>query len=66
MDTGVQVDAGEGASAQVQVYTVMQVQTQYIFTVYCIVHKIPFWLDPNNNNISIPKTAHFVNSWSKN
>ena len=42
-----------------------KLQTQYIFTVYCIVHKIPFWLDPNNNNISIPKTAHFVNSRSK-
>ena len=69
VDTGVQVDTG----AQVQVYTVMQVQTQYIFAVYCIVHEIPFWLDPknnnnnnNNNNISIPKTAHFVNSRSKN
>ena len=35
-----------GAGAQVQVYTVMQVQTQYIFAVYCVVHKIPFWLDP--------------------
>ena len=35
-----------GAGAQVQVYTVMQVQTQYIFAVYCLVHKIPFWLDP--------------------
>ena len=42
-----------------------KLQTQYIFTVYCVVHKIPFWLDPNNNNISIPKTAHFVNSRSK-
>ena len=35
-----------GAGAQVQVYTVMQVQTQYIFAVYCVVHKIPFWLLP--------------------
>ena len=31
MDTGVQVDAGAGP--QMQVYTVMQVQTQYIFAV---------------------------------
>ena len=35
-----------GAGAQVQVYRVMQVQTQYTFAVYCVVHKIPFWLDP--------------------
>ena len=42
VDTGVQVDTG----AQVQVYTVMHVQTQYVFAVYCIVHKVPFWLDP--------------------
>ena len=34
------------AGAQVQVCTVMQVQTQYIFAVYCVVHKIPSWLDP--------------------
>ena len=61
---------GEWRCKQVHVHKcrciqLYKLQTQYIFTVYCVVHKIPFWLDPNNNNISIPKTAHFVNSRSK-
>ena len=69
---GIKEDLVECATVCVEsvvILTVMQVQTQYIYLLCtaCIVHKIPFWLDPknNNNNISIPKTAHFVNSRSK-
>ena len=34
----------------------MQVQTQYIFAVYCVVQKIPFWLDPPPTTTTTTKT----------